>query len=124
VAPITRDFAEHFAKEWISAWNSHDLERIFAHYAEDFEMNSPLIVERMNEPSGTLRGKDAIRPYWSRGLAATPPLRFELDDVLLGVSSIVLLYRNASNRRVTETLTFNERLQVMRGAAHYGPPIL
>ena len=124
MASITRDFAERFAKEWISAWNSHDLELIFSHYADDFEMSSPLIVERMNEPSGTLRGKEAIRPYWSRGLAGTPPLRFELEEVLLGVSSISILYRNAANRRVTEVLYFNEKLEVTRGAAHYGPPAI
>ena len=27
-------------REWISAWNSHDLERILALYAEDAEMTS------------------------------------------------------------------------------------
>jgi len=123
MAPITRDFAEKFAEEWIRAWNSHDLERIFAHYTDDFEMSSPLIVERMGEPSGALRGKASIRPYWSRGLAATPPLRFELEEVLLGVSSIVILYRNAAKRRVAEALFFNEKLQVTRAAAHYGAPV-
>jgi hypothetical protein len=119
---LTREFAEQFAREWIAAWNAHDLERIFGHYTDDFEMTSPLIVERMNEPSGTLRGKDAIRPYWSRGLAAAPPLHFELDEVLLGVRSIVLVYRNAMQRRVTETLFFDEQLRVNRGMAHYGAP--
>jgi hypothetical protein len=76
----------------------------------------------MNEPSGTLRGKDAIRPYWSRGLAAMPPLHFELDEVLIGVGSIVLVYSNATQRRVTETLFFDEQLRVNRGMAHYGAP--
>jgi ketosteroid isomerase-like protein len=119
---LTREFAEQFAQEWIASWNAHDLERIFGHYTDDFEMSSPLIVERMNEPSGTLRGKDAIRPYWSRGLATTPPLHFELDEVLLGVRSVVLVYRNALQRRVTETLFFDDRLRVNRGMAHYGAP--
>ena len=119
---LTLEFAEQFALEWIAAWNAHDLERILAHYTDDFEMTSPLIVERMTEPSGTLRGKDAIRSYWSRGLAATPPLHFWLDSVLLGVGSIVLVYRNATQRRVTETLFFDEQLRVVRGMAHYGAP--
>jgi len=25
---MQKGFAEHFAKEWVAAWNSHDLERI------------------------------------------------------------------------------------------------
>jgi ketosteroid isomerase-like protein len=44
---IDREFALEFAAEWVRAWNAHDLERIFAHYADDFEMVLPFIVERM-----------------------------------------------------------------------------
>lgn len=46
---IDSNRAQEFAAEWIAAWNSHDLERILSHYAEDFEMASPLIIERMKE---------------------------------------------------------------------------
>jgi ketosteroid isomerase-like protein len=60
---ISREFAEQFARDWIDAWNAHDLERILSHYAEDFEMASPVIARLMNEPSDTLRGKTAIRAY-------------------------------------------------------------
>ena len=58
---IDRDWAEAFAREWINAWNAHDLERIFLPYSDDFEMASPLIVERMGVPTGTLKGKAAVR---------------------------------------------------------------
>jgi hypothetical protein len=57
---IDPTWAQQFAEEWIAAWNSHDLERILAHYTDDFEIPSPLIVERMNEPSGTLKGKTCL----------------------------------------------------------------
>jgi aryl-phospho-beta-D-glucosidase BglC (GH1 family) len=122
---IDGEFAQEFAREWIEAWNAHDLERIFSHYRDDFEMSSPLIIERMNEPSGVLKGKAAIRPYWQRGLAAQPPLHFELDFVTCGVASITLVYRNQSGVRATEVLFFaplpttGEPLQVVRGVAHY-----
>jgi len=29
---IDRNFAARFAREWIAAWNSHDLERVLSHY--------------------------------------------------------------------------------------------
>ena len=61
-AIIDRASARGFATEWIAAWNSGDLERIFALYADDFEMRSPLIAERGFSPDGSLRGKHAIRP--------------------------------------------------------------
>lgn len=118
---LDREFAQRFTEEWIAAWNSRSLERIFEHYTDDFEMSSPLIVQRMNEPSGTLKGKPAIRPYWKRGLASTSPVHFELEEVLLGVKSLTLLYRNAAGRRVTELLLFDDQRRVFRGIAHYGP---
>ena len=116
---IDTQFAKTFAQDWIEAWNSHDLERILFHYTDDFEMTSPLIVQRMREQSGRLKGKAAVRPYWAQGLAAYPPLRFELLQVLAGVDSIVLYYRNARGQYCAETLTFNLDGKVVRGCAHY-----
>lgn len=91
---------EDFAREWVDAWNTRDLERIFSHYADNFEMTSPLIVTRMGVSSGCPRGKDAIRPYWSQGLAASPLLRFELLDVMVGVNSLAIRYRNVTAKRI------------------------
>jgi ketosteroid isomerase-like protein len=112
-------WARQFAGEWIEAWNSHDLDRIFSHYTDDFEMTSPLIIERMKVESGTLRGKDQIRLYWQMGLEAIPPLRFELLDVLVGVNSITLYYRRTSAKLAAEVLIFNNHQQVIKGIAHY-----
>jgi len=41
---IDKEFAEHFAADWIDSWNQHDLERILLHYTDDFEMSSPRII--------------------------------------------------------------------------------
>lgn len=119
---IERSWADAFAVEWIAAWNSHDLDRILAHYADDFEMSSPLIIERKKDPSGILRGKSAIRDYWAIGLEAIPPLQFELIDVHVGVSTIGILYRSLGRRRVIELLTFNAGMEVIRGSGLYGGP--
>lgn len=42
---IDKEFAEHFARDWIDSWNSHDLDRILAHYSDQFEMSSPVIIQ-------------------------------------------------------------------------------
>lgn len=118
---ITRVWAEAFAREWIAAWNAHDLERIFSHYASDFEMRSPLIIERMGVPEGRLKGKVAIRPYWQAGLAAKPPLKFELRDVMVGVGTIAIVYRNVTRgAEVVERIEFNEQGLGVRAEALYG----
>jgi hypothetical protein len=120
---IDPEWAQAFAAEWVAAWNAHDLERIFSHYADDFEMASPLIAERMGVASGRLKGKDAIRPYWAQGLAATPPLRFELISVFAGVDDIGILYRSVTRgRMVIERIEFDDALVAVRAEGLYGPP--
>lgn len=120
---IDRAFAHAFAAEWVAAWNSGDLERIFSHYADDFEMRSPLIVERGFSPTGVLRGKAAIRPYWSAGIeTAKPPLVFELIDAYAGTDTIAIHYRSVGRRHVIEILEFDDQRRAIRGCACYGEP--
>ena len=82
----------------------------------------PLVIERNKDPSGVLRGKTAIREYWAIGLAAVPPLKFELIDVHVGINSIGILYRSIGRRRVIEMLTFNQDKEIVRGGGLYGGP--
>jgi ketosteroid isomerase-like protein len=117
---IDAEWAREFAKEWIEGWNSHDLDRIMSHYSDDFEMSSPLIIQLDLDASGTLKGKNAVRDYWQKGLARSPSLKFELIEVLTGVNSITLYYRRHTGNTAAEVLFFNEQRQVNKGAAHYG----
>src|SRR5215472_15993388 len=112
---LDRRWAEEFALEWIDAWNAHDLDRILSHYKDDFEMTSPLIVERKLSPNGRLKGKEAIRSYWGKGLATTPNLKFDLLNVMVGVNSLAILYRNVNAKRtVIERLEFDDQRQAVR----------
>lgn len=115
---LTREFALRFTDEWIAAWNSRDLDRILSHYTDDFEMASPVIVEFMGEPSGTLKGKAAVREYWSRALARIPDLHFDLLAVFAGASSVVIHYRGPRGSGA-EVFWFNDAGKVHRAAAHY-----
>lgn len=120
---IERAWAEAFARDWIDGWNAHDLERILAHYADDFEMTSPLIVQRMGVPGGKLKGKEAIRAYWGQGLASTPNLRFTLLGVMVGVNSLAIMYESATlSRVVIERIEFDERGRGARAEALHGAP--
>jgi hypothetical protein len=119
---LSPSFASAFAADWIASWNSHDLERILSHYTDDFEMFSPLIIERVGEPSGMLRGKKAVGAYWKIGLAASPPLRFEFIEVFTGIGSLTIHYRSVGRRMAAESLEFDASCRVIRGRAHYGGP--
>lgn len=111
-------FAQRFAREWVEAWNAHDLDRVPSHYEDDFEMSSPIIVGLAGEASGTLRGKPAIRAYWAKALAMLPDLRFELVTVLAGVNSVTLYYRGHRGL-VAEVFHFGGSGKVSKAFAHY-----
>lgn len=111
---ISPQFAAQFAEEWVAVWNSRDLDRILAHYADDFEMASPYIAAITGEPSGVLKGKAAVAAYWAKALARLPTLRFELYSIL----SVVIYYKGVSGM-VAELFSFNPSGKVSRSSAHY-----
>jgi len=115
-------FAERFANDWIDSWNSHDLQRILSHYADDFEMSSPKIIQLANEPTGTLRGKAAVGAYWAKALQLIPDLHFELITTLVGVNSITLYYQGAQGHLAAEVFHFSQDQKVIKAFAHYSPP--
>jgi SnoaL-like domain len=115
---IDKAFAEHFANDWIESWNSHDLDRILTHYSDDFEMSSPLIAQIAGEPSGTLKGKQAIGSYWTKALVLIPDLHFEWVTTLVGANSITLYYRGARGM-AAEVFHFNDAGKVFKAFAHY-----
>jgi hypothetical protein len=116
---VEKSFADRFAADWISSWNAHVLERVLSHYADDFEMSSPIIIQVAGEPSGTLHGKAAIRAYWSAALKLIPDLHFELISVLIGVRSITLYYKGARDRLAAEVFHFGSNKKVTTAFAHY-----
>jgi len=116
---ISGDQAQKFSQEWVDAWNSHDLERILSHYADDFQMTSPFIATMMNEPTGTLRGKEQVRAYWAQALERLPDLHFDLIEVLASVDSITIYYHAVLGKRAAEVLFFDDNGKVRRAVAHY-----
>ena len=118
MAQISDSEALAFAHEWVAAWNAHDIERVLAHYTEDVEFQSPFVIAFAGEPSGRLRGKAALRAYWTTALGKLPGLRFELRDVLVGAQSMTLSYRGHRGL-VAETFFFGADGKVRHSAACY-----
>ena len=109
------------AREWIAAWNAHDLERILTHYADDVELVSPFVSKLTGSSESTVRGKAALRDYFARGLKAFPTLRFELVRTYSGVHSGVMEYHSVNGLRTAELMEFDDQGKVRRVLAHYTP---
>ncbi len=90
-----------------------------SHYGEEVILTSPVAARLLDEASGTVAGKEALRRYFKRGLEAYPNLKFELLDVMWGVSSVVLYYINQKGTKTGEFMEFNADRKVIRGVANY-----
>ena len=108
-----------FALAWIAAWNSHDLDAIMSHYSKDVVLTSPVAATLLDDPSGTVRGEAALASYFQRGLEAYPNLHFELLDVMVGLSSVVLCYTNQKGTKTAEFMEFDGHGKVTRVVANY-----
>ena len=119
---ITQAQADQFGRDWIEAWNSHDLDRILSHYSEDFVMASPHIAAIAGEPSGVLRGRRAVGDYWRAALARLPDLHFELLATFAGADSVAIHYNGVRGPAI-EVLFLGADGRVERAAAHYRAPL-
>jgi hypothetical protein len=111
-------FARRFASDWLDAWNARDLDVILSHFSDDVVFSSPLATRIIEGSDGVIRGKAALRAYWSEGLRRNPDLHFEIEGLYVGVNTIVIHYRNHSGGLVNEVLTFDGPL-VGEGHATY-----
>lgn len=110
---------QKFAEEWISAWNSHDLEDILSHYTQDIEITTPMIVMATGGKESTLKGKDAVREYWKKVLDKFPDLHFELISSTAGVNSVALFYRSIMDKHAVEVMFFDDDEKINKMYAHY-----
>jgi hypothetical protein len=111
--------ARKFAQSWVQAWNSHDLDAVMSHYGLEVVLTSPTAARLLGDASGRVIGKDAVRQYFERGLEAYPELRFELLDVMWGISSVVLYYVNQKGTKTAEFMEFDMAGKVVRVVANY-----
>lgn len=101
--------ARAFARQWVADWNAHDVDALIEHFTDDVVFTSPVAV-RILGGDGVIRGKEALRKYWSDGIRLIPDLHFEILALYTGVSTLVINYRNQAGGVVSEVLTFDGSL--------------
>jgi len=116
---MTYEDAEAHAKDWIGAWNSHDLERIMSHYSPDVVFEAETVRARWEKPDGKLLGIAELRKHFALGLELAPQLKFQLEQVLLAPSGYAILYRRENGNRVIDCVTMNDAGQATKVIAYY-----
>ena len=112
-------FCAALGKQWVDAWNSRDLDRVLSLYSDEAEMTSDKIPAFGFDPTGTLRGKDSLRQYWSKGLELLPNLHFTLIDVYVSPDSLVVFYSNERGAKICEYLRLDGDGKIRQGSANH-----
>jgi ketosteroid isomerase-like protein len=108
-----------YADDWVTAWNDHDIEAVLDHFRDDVVFTSPVAARVVPESGGVVRGKAALRDYWTAALKTLPELHFEVVGVYRGESTLVINYRNHRGQLVNEVLTFDRDGLVREGHGTY-----
>jgi hypothetical protein len=90
-----------------------------SHYADGVTLVSPVAATILNNSVGMVKGKDDLRAYFKRGLEAYPNLKFDLLDMMWGLSSVVLYYVNQMGTKTGEFMELDSNSKIVRVVANY-----
>lgn len=120
---MTSADAQRFATRWAEHWNNGEVESVLAHFSEDTVFTSPTAADMVGTP--TVRGKAALRHYWTKALERIGSVHFTVDHVLWDESraelAIIYSARMAGkSRRVSENLHFGADGKVVSAEVFHG----
>ena len=111
--------AADFARSWLADWNSHDLDAILDHYADDVVFRSPKILAFTGGKTDALQGKASLRAYFARGLAFRPELEFSDPKVAWDTDGVALIYMAEDGATAVETMTLDADGRVAEARVFY-----
>lgn len=118
---MNREEALDSAKKWCDAWNRRDIDSVIEHYADNVRFGSPTIITRLGIKNGWIEGKQKLREHFTTGMKKEG-LHFELVEVLMGVSSVVVVYRRENGSFVADVNEFDSDGKIVVAQAFYGKP--
>lgn len=80
------------AKQWLQAFNEHDLEKLLALYDENAIHFSPKLKIRKPETKGLIKGKSAMRLWWQDALERLPQLNYQEKNITADDESVFMEY--------------------------------
>ena len=80
------------AYTWFAAFNKHDIEMLLVLYDEDAEHYSPKLKARQPETNGMIKGKPALRAWWTDAFKRLPQLHYELLQLTAEGEQVFMAY--------------------------------
>jgi hypothetical protein len=119
VGRFSPEHGQRLAEEWVAAWNEHDIDVIMGLYAPQVAFQTPTIIDTLGIPDGCVSGKERLHEHFARGLARLPDLRFDLEQVYVGVRSLAITYRWHDGTPVCELHEYDPDDLILRVQALY-----
>jgi ketosteroid isomerase-like protein len=96
------------ALSYLDSWNSNNVERILAHYADHLVFGSPAVVSHVDQEPRTLVGRSQMQRHVERRLAGyLRPSRFKFIDVMVGVGGYAVYYVDPDGQFTVDCICLN-----------------
>ena len=119
---MTAEHCKHIAQVWMDAFNTHDVEKLLYLYADNAVHFSPKLAERKPETNGLIKGKAALRDWWSDAFLRLPTLNYSPIKFIAEKDCIFMEYmRHADGEidlKVGEVLEIHDGLIVASRVYH------
>ena len=121
---ISAERAAAFGREWVDAWNRHDLDAILAHYDDDVVFSSPFVATLTGDPGQTaIEGYEAVRSYMADSVRRTAGIAYTLDNTYIGTDSVILAYTfrlpDGSQKTGSDIMRVDGTNKVVEWRCHY-----
>lgn len=83
---------EKIAHEWFDAFNLHDIDLLLNLYAEDAVHYSPKLKIHQPETNGLIKGKSALRNWWTDAFNRLPELHYQLIQLISNDEQVFMEY--------------------------------
>ena len=110
------------AQSWFAAFNAHDIEALLSLYDEHAEHYSPKLKVHQPETNGLIKGKSALRAWWTDAFNRLPQLHYELLQLTAEGNQVFMEYIRQTTReedlRVGEVLVIRNNKIVASRVYH------
>ena len=112
----------HIARQWLSAFNEHNLEKLLALYAQDAVHYSPKLKLRHPETNGLIKGKENLHAWWKDAFDRLPTLQYKATSLTANSEQVFMEYvrlvKGEESMLVAEVLEINDNLIVSSRVYH------
>ena len=110
------------AKNWLAAFNEHNLENLLSLYHENAEHFSPKLKLRDPKSEGKIKGKAAMRNWWKDAFDRLPELTYKEVTITADDDRVFMEYTRIvpaeENMNVAEVLEIKDGLIVASRVYH------